>query len=405
MRDLSVAVLYPYPGLPGMERGTARRVVPLISFLAEHFARVRVLCPRPAAADFGRAEFVPVPESSGSQRLLELAFRFYDGVAFHGLRRPDVRARRQWWNFIRPLLDRDLRRALRSASAGADAIMLEYPFWSRALEGAMRPRKPVLLTMHDLLAPACGHPWLARRVHRCEMAAARRADAVVCVTPEETASLRAEGIAASYVPHGFVLDRAAASPHGEPDDPAIKEVARLVGEGASLCLFLGSSHLPNRDAAGRIFEIARNCPRDSGLLFVVAGSCSGPSRPHENAYSLGPVSEKDLGILYALSRIALAPLESGTGASLKVVEAMAERKTLVATNTGIRGYPGIRDGEQAIVCDDLSAWPEKLVGLVRDRARMDAIAASGREFARAFDYKNVYRPYVDILETLAPSDR
>ena len=40
-----IAVFYPWTGLPAMDRGSARRVVPLVRLLAERYEQVRVVSP------------------------------------------------------------------------------------------------------------------------------------------------------------------------------------------------------------------------------------------------------------------------------------------------------------------------------------------------------------------------
>lgn len=402
MRNLSVAVLYPYTGLPSMDRGAARRLMPLVSLLAENFSRITVLSP--GAGPFVRegVQFLPVTETPNGRLFLELAFKFYDGVTYHAFSRLDIRSRRPWWNFIRPVLDRALHRALVKVSASTDVILLEYPFWSRTLAQAMaRHRKRVVLTLHDLLSGICQNPWLRRRVHNCELAAARRAQEVVCVTEKETRQMRDEGVEAIHVPHGFIFSEQEPKTSKEPDNPAIAEIARRVRLGELVCFFLGSSLIPNRAAAENIVVMARKFTPADRIVFVTAGACCGPSRPSPNAYSLGPISEKDLEILYSLCTVVLAPLQSGTGASLKVIEGLSHGKILVTTRTGIRGYDDvICDGQEAMVSDDLGAWPEILRRLAADAGLRASLGQRGREFARRFDYRNVYRPYVDIIARL-----
>lgn len=402
MHNLSVAVLYPYTGLPSMDRGAARRLMPLVSLLVENFLRVTVVSPGAGPFMHDGVEFVPVVETPAGRRFLEFAFKLYDGVTYHAFNRLDIRSRRQWWNFIRPVLDSSLRRALCKASASADVILLEYPFWSRTLEQSMwRHPRPVVLTLLDLLSGICQNPWLRRRVHNCELAAARRAQAVVCVTEKETRQMKEEGIDAIHIPHGFVFSEEKPSAAVNTDDPAIEEIAGRVHAGELMCFFLGSSLIPNREAAESIVGMARKCGANDKMIFVTAGACCGPRRPGPNTYSLGPVSERDLEVLYSLCSVVLAPLRSGTGASLKVIEGLSHGKILVTTRTGIRGYDdAIRDGWEAMVCDDLEAWPGILRRLAADPVLRSSLVVRGREFARRFDYRNVYRPYVDIIAHL-----
>ena len=402
MRDVSIAVLYPYPGLPAMDRGAARRVVPLLSLLGENFNHVTVLSPGGGKFRHDGVDYAPLVEGCVESKLLGVAFKFYDGLTYHCLGRQDIRRRRQWWNFIRPRLQLSLRRALCDICATADVVLLEYPFWSCVLSGVPAARrKPVILTLHDLLSGVGEHPWVKVRVHRCELAAASRAQAVVCVTAEDARAMHAEGINAVHVPHGLVLSEDTEGPTAAACNPAIAEIRGRVSRGETLCIFLGSSLMPNRVAAGKVADIARACGDDARLLFATAGTCCGPGMPAPNVFSLGPVREEDLGILYALCSIALCPVQSGTGASLKVIEAMSRGKALLTTRAGVRGYDDIIDGSQAVVCDDFAEWPQHLRRLAQDRTLRDALAARGRAYASRFDYREVYRPYLDMINQFA----
>ena len=404
MREISVGVLYPWTGLPSMDRGSARRLVPLVSLLAENFSRVTVFSPGGGPTHYEGADYVPVNAGALERRFVELAREFYEGITYHAFNRLDIRSRRQWWNFLQPLLQRSLHRALRQASETSDVLLLEYPFWSRALEGVMgRKRKPVALTLLDLLSGICKNPWMERRVHRCEIAAARRAQAVVCVTEEETRKMRDEGIDAINIPHGFVFRDEPAPDASRPDDPMISEIARRIGSGETGCLFLGSSLIPNREAAESVAEIARGCKTEDRLVFVTAGACCGPGRPAPNVFSLGPISENDLKILYSICKVVLAPLRSGTGASTKVIEALSKKKILVTTRVGIRGYEEIRHGVEAIISDDLAHWPVFLRDVATNPALRMSLSTCGNAFAKKYDYRTVYRPYLDIISQLADS--
>ena len=156
---------------------------------------------------------------------------------------------------------------------------------------------------------------------------------------------------------------------------------------------------PNREAVELIKHIASQLRQDPGIFFVIAGSCAGPQNFGENLLSLGPVSEDELNRLYALSEVALAPITSGSGSSLKVLEALRHRVVLLSTDFGVRGH-AIRSGQHAILCDDFSAYPDILRGLRSDAAGRARMAEAGWRFVQAFDFKTVYQEYVTLIHRL-----
>ena len=104
--------------------------------------------------------------------------------------------------------------------------------------------------------------------------------------------------------------------------------------------------------------------------------------------------------LYQLTDLVVAPLISGTGTSLKVLEAFIHGKALLSTRVGVRGHP-VQEGRDCIVCDDLERYPEIILALSGDPARRRELGASGRRFVKAFDYRVVYQPYLAEIEKFA----
>lgn len=104
-----------------------------------------------------------------------------------------------------------------------------------------------------------------------------------------------------------------------------------------LALFVGSWHEPNNEAARAILEMARELP-DVGFLLV--GSHTGSLRHlpiPPNVFLLGVVADAVKTSLLATADVALAPLSSGSGTNLKVVEYLAAGVPVVSTAVGLRG--------------------------------------------------------------------
>ncbi len=394
-----VAVLFPWPGLPAVDRGAARRVRPMVEVLAGHFREVEVLSPG-SGEDIrhGNIRYIAHEFPAEERNLTSFAYKVFDGLTHHASRRRiDIRQRRQWWHYLQPLFQPSLQRAIHGVVERADAVVLEYPFWSSFLPRG--GKKPVIMTIHDLLSEIVVSPWLKSRIWRNELRACRRAQAVVCHSPADHARLRGEGIDARFVPPGFDL----AVPVSEGTYPKLARVESSHSAGDMVCLFVGSSLQPNRDAVEAIQQMAHHLANERGIFFVVAGACCGPQTFGENLVSLGPVSEEELGRLYHLSEVALAPVTSGSGSSLKVLEALVRKKVLLSTNFGVRGYD-IVSGKHGILCDDLAGYPQILLRLRDSLAERAHLAAGGWQFVQSFDHKAVYQEYVNIIHRLLAAD-
>jgi len=93
---------------------------------------------------------------------------------------------------------------------------------------------------------------------------------------------------------------------------------------------------------------------------------------------------KDLGETLATGWLAVAPLRSGAGIKVKVVEYLARGLPVVATTIGAEGIPaGPQDG--LITANEPEAYAATCLELLRDRARCQALgAAADRWFHRTY---------------------
>jgi polysaccharide biosynthesis protein PslH len=69
----------------------------------------------------------------------------------------------------------------------------------------------------------------------------------------------------------------------------------------------------------------------------------------------------DLRSLYAASHVVLAPLRAGGGTRIKVLEAMAHARPVVATPLGADGL-AVKDGAHLLLGEDAGALPRRAAG-------------------------------------------
>ena len=279
-----------------------------------------------------------------------------------------------------PSLQRKLRSVL--GTFAADVVQVEFGVLGDVL--AVAPGTLRVLTIHEPAASL--REGLSLRgeglplVHRLDARVARReerrivgrADAVVVFTErdrrllERSAGLHAELAA---IPLGWDVPEAPLSP---------------VGTGPPTVLFIGSfAHPPNVDAALRlgreVFPIVR-ASHPEARLELVGGS------PPPEVLALGDdrisVTGEVPSVTPHLDRAAVvaAPLAIGGGMRIKVLEALAAGKAVVASGRAAEGIAAT-PGEDLVVVDGAPATAAAISRLLDDEVARSRMAVRGREWA------------------------
>ena len=285
----------------------------------------------------------------------------------------------------------DLRRAIDRIldSNRFDAVQVEYSFLAPAAFWARQhPTRPaVLLNTHEI-ASLPRERELAQARDPARRAHARRAlrrwiahektmpdsaDRVLCVTAQDQERLA--GILGSEdrletVPLGYDI-AASADAHVEATDPE-----RL--------LFVGSFGHPPNAAAARIFvdeilPLVHAIRPDLEVDIVGKGPDAHIRGAAERSAGRIVVHGfvEDLAPLWRRSSIFVAPLFSGGGIKIKVLEAMSRGACVVSTPIGVEGI------DDAGVTTAIAATPEEfaaeILELVSDPARRRSLGAAARQ--------------------------
>jgi len=163
----------------------------------------------------------------------------------------------------------------------------------------------------------------------------------------------------------------------EPLDPA-REIPGTV-------LFVGNfTHPPNRDAAlwlhGEIMPALRSHHPGARLRLV------GNAPPREVRDLAGPDVEviadaPSIEPHLEAASVVLAPVRTGGGMRMKVLEALARRKAVVTTTRGAEGYTGFGAEPPFVIADDPEQIAAETARLLADTEGRRALARRAREFA------------------------
>jgi glycosyltransferase involved in cell wall biosynthesis len=378
-------VFYPFPNLREEGWGNSLRATLLIRYLAERADRVETL----STAAGGQ-----VTETRGPVRHRQLAA-------------PAVRRAAERWRlrltrltagleaayaqnvlarFDEPRHLAQFDAAVSDMLTDADVAFVEYPFWvPRLAPACRRAGVPLVLSLYDIHALAHqARPRTAARIAARELEAIRLADAVFCASGDDRAYLARHGIDAALAINP--IDVAGCRPASADAARALRTRYAL-GDGP-ICMFVGSRIVPNIEAAAALERLAPEMP---DCAFAIAGRCVRAGRSG-NVVRLGWLPSEELAALYAAADVVAMPLSSGTGTSLKFVEAMAYGKAIVATHVAARGYEA-RSGVHAHLVADVGDMPAALRRVIGDPAYGGSLAAGARTLATRYDFRTVFEPY------------
>lgn len=200
------------------------------------------------------------------------------------------------------------------------------------------------------------------RFDRVQVFSRRDAEAIGEIAPGLAGSVRVN-------PFGTVLPPVA--------DPA-REVPGTV-------LFVGNfAHPPNRDAAlwlaGEIMPAVRRRAPWARLRVV------GSAPPAEVLALAGEAVEvvadaPEIASHLEAAAVVMAPVRTGGGMRMKVLQAMAAGKAVVTTTRGREGYTEFADDPPLVVADDGEAIAEATAALLSDDERRGRLAREARAFA------------------------
>ena len=388
-----IAVFYPWADILSGRSGASLRTNLLLQFLSEKSADVRVLQWGHEGGKRGgvRVEALPTAMSLDSNIGNAISsFCNKIGILTKG-------TEHLFWH-LSTHNNRALHCRINEMVRWADVVMLEYTYWAPTVaEACRRHNVRFVLTDYDVVSDQVQPAplrWLTRML---EFRGMRLADHSVAVAPADQSRFMRAGIPAALIPNP--TDISIWDNSGEKD--AIDILSKLYDisfTGQKLCIFVGSGFEPNRVAADLIRKFASDlepASSDNKVLFVVAGACADEHRS-SNMWALGKVDEFVLRSLYRLADIVLIPLLSGTGSSLKTIEALAAGKLVLGTKVAFRGL-NVTEDRECIIEDQIDRYSSIILDLLSNPKKIHEIGKAGRVFAEQYDFRTVYRQYLTLL--------
>jgi glycosyltransferase involved in cell wall biosynthesis len=394
---MTVLILSPEPPYP-LEGGGAYRIASLLHYFAR-FAEVDLIL----ISDSGTPALLP-PGLVRSQHVVPLPQHS------RGLLARYVRNAGRAIRGVPPLIDRvsGLGSLIEQAIAGRtyDFGVAEHFWCAPYIEQLRKCCETTILDLHNIesvLEDRCAtvSTGLVRAGHRRFASASRKLEADlfprfsrVLATSKEDAA-----IAGQIAPQA----RVAVYPNSLPwvETPRSAELPRVV-------FSANFEYHPNIDAVGflvrEIWPLVRtSCP---GVRLRLVGRGDAfvrhllpPGTADQTGIEVtGPIQDARAEI--AQAQIVVAPLRAGSGTRIKILEAWAAGRCVVATPLAAEGL-GVQAGVDIILATGAQAFAAEVVRLLGDPAARKRIATHGRQtFERCYSWETAWKTLDNDLQPM-----
>jgi glycosyltransferase involved in cell wall biosynthesis len=208
---------------------------------------------------------------------------------------------------------------------------------------------------------------------RFEPSIIRKVDTVVVFTERDRKAIRDLGGKTPIVQIPFGTEISESSPNPQPLD-------------ALSLLFVGNfKHPPNLDAADRLINhifprVRAQIPE--ARLFIIGNHlpASLTHKANENLVVTGYVP--DLTPYLNRAAVVVLPLRFGGGMRVKMLEALAAGKAVIASKRAVEGLD-VMNGQQVILAEEDQEFVDAILDLLRNREKRSALAMNAHTWAVA----------------------
>lgn len=288
-----------------------------------------------------------------------------------------------------PLTQDDALYIATEVPARADAILFDYAFLTACGPYALRPEAPSMVLMHDLFSS-----------RKEQFVALGAKDSVAGLSFAEEVSMLslADRVIAIQAQEGEAVAQAIGSEKVIVAPMAI-QVSKVPYQGnvASL-LFVGSNTAPNVDAIesfiSYVWPLIR--ARRPEVTLDIVGSVSSAIASAPSGVELhGLVA--DLEPWYQKASVVISPLRVGSGLKIKLIEALAYGKAIVASSVTCQGVEELVSGS-ILVADGPEDQADAIVKLLSDHAfRRELSIKAWETAAEHFSAVKCYGPVGDYI--------
>ncbi len=193
-------------------------------------------------------------------------------------------------------------------------------------------------------------------------------------------------------------------PNGTDTAREHQELSRMSGAPPTV-LFTGTmNHPPNHEGAlwfhREIWPLISQAEPEARLVIV-------GRQPQEELMRLAQADPRvevtgavpDMAPYYERATVAIAPLRSGSGTRLKILDAFAARRPVVSTTIGCEGLE-VSNDEHLLIADDPRTFAARTLELLGDEAHRARLADAGRRLvAERYDWSALAAQFEHLLRS------
>lgn len=300
-----------------------------------------------------------------------------NGIKFHGFKPAGTRG-----HFLNPDFRQTFKRLLKE---GIDLVLVGFPFQSwMVVPLARKYGVPLIYDAHNIESDRfrrMNRPLVAALVRMTERSICKAAKLVLTVSEDDKALLKE-----MYDKDSVLLPNGVDTDSMTPGVPASRllEHYRLAA-GQYVLFFGGYDYPPNQEAARFLLNVVWPAVMQSvpDMKLALVGRQPQPWMRGRNVVVTGAVD--DLANLIRGARVVLAPLFSGGGTRLKIIEALSYGKVILATPFGAMGIA--KTDSPSLCLTNPDHFAQKLIELIKED-RVDLCGnQAARQLAEHFDWR------------------
>jgi len=241
-----------------------------------------------------------------------------------------------------------------------------------------------------------------RVMNHVELGALKGVKSLIAISARDKLILeRLYGVEAAYL--GPTV-RASRKQCSSGDADAVKRYGLECG---SYIVFVGSSHKPNIEA----IEHALHSIERSGVraTIAVAGSIGEylamRGVKNKGIKILGVVPEETLKSLYCCASASLAPIISGGGVPIKLIESLLYGLPTITSKRALLIVPGLKHGENVLIAEEVGGVGEAIKILAKDRGMAEDISRGAMKLSEeTIGFEKTIERYIKYIRSIASAE-